>query len=71
MPAAAKRALDKDARRMARRVGMRAHKSDRPFGPDNHGGYALVDDLSDVILIGHGFVLTAGEVIDYCSSVMN
>lgn len=71
VPAGAKRTLHKKARRAARRAGMRAHTSNEPLGPDNYGGYVLVDAYIDATVIGHCFVLTAGEVIDYCSRFMS
>jgi hypothetical protein len=59
-------ALDARARRAAQRVGLVAHKSRwRRGSVDNYGGFALVDPMTNCIVNGSRFDLTAADVIAY------
>jgi hypothetical protein len=61
-------ALDQRARRRARRVGLAARKSRWRAGSiDNLGGFMLVDPMTNFVVAGSRFDLSAEYVIDYCS----
>jgi hypothetical protein len=61
-------ALDQRARRAARRVGLVARKSRwRANSIDNHGGFMLVDPMTNGAVSGSRYDLSAEEVIEYCN----
>lgn len=60
-------ALDSAARRAARRVGLIAQKSGRRRNTsDNRGGYVLLEPISNRIVAGACFELSAEGVIAHC-----
>ncbi len=60
-------ALDQQARRAARRVGLIARKSRWRAGTtDNYGGFALIDPQRNWVVLGTRFELSAEDVLDYC-----
>ena len=62
------KALEHRARRAARRVGLLARKSRwRSDTVDNLGGFMLVDPMTNLVVNGSRFDLSAEYVIDYCS----
>jgi len=61
-------ASDSQARRAAKRIGLRAHKSRwRRDSVDNYGHYMLIDPWLNVVIAGERFNLTADDVVDWCS----
>ena len=61
-------ALEKRARRAARRAGLVARKSRWRVGsPDNVGGFMLVDPMTNFPEDGFKYDLSAEYVLDYCS----
>lgn len=57
------------ARRAAKKVGLMAVKSKKCLGSvDNFGGFAIIDQGTNVVVMGARFDLTASDVIDYCNS---
>lgn len=63
-------ALDARARRAAARSGLRATKSTWRAGTiDNRGGFMLADPLTNAVVVGHRFGLTAEDVIDRCREI--
>ena len=63
-------ALEQRARRAARRKGLIARKSRwRANSVDNLGGFMLVDPMTNFVVDGSRFDLSAEYVIDYCSAV--
>ena len=60
-------ATDSRARRAARRAGLVARKSRWRWGSlDNHGEYMLVDPMTNFVVAGSRYDMTAEEVLDYC-----
>jgi hypothetical protein len=60
-------ALDSRARRAARRVGLVAKRSRWRAGSiDNRGEFMLIDPLTNFVVAGSRFDMTAEEVLDYC-----
>jgi hypothetical protein len=60
---------DSAARRAAKQIGCRAVKSRwRKDSIDNHGGFQIIDNYHNTIVMGARFELTAEEVIEYCRS---
>lgn len=56
------------ARRAAKRAGLRARKSRwRKDSIDNYGGFQLVDPYLNIAVQGIRFDMTADEVIEYCA----
>jgi hypothetical protein len=63
-------ALEHRARRAARRTGLIARKSRRRANSlDNLGGFMLVDPMTNFVVDGSRYDLSAEYVIDYCSAV--
>jgi hypothetical protein len=61
-------ALDQRVRRAARRVGLLARKSRWRAGSiDNLGGFMLVDPMTNFVVDGSRYDLSAEYVIGYCS----
>src|SRR5262249_20909249 len=61
-------ALDRRARRTARRRGLLARKSRWRHGTiDNRGGFQLIDPNRNWIVAGEKFNMAADDVIAYCS----
>jgi hypothetical protein len=61
-------ALDQRVRRAARRVGLLACKSRWRAGSiDNLGGFMLVDPMTNFVVDGSRYDLSAEYVISYCS----
>jgi hypothetical protein len=61
-------ALEQRARRAARRVGLVARKSRwRANSIDNHGGFMLVDPMTNFAVDGFRYDLTPEYVIEYCN----
>jgi len=62
------RASEARARRAAKRVGLLAMKSRRRRNSsDNLGGFALIEPLRNIHVLGVRFELTAEDVIEYCA----
>ncbi|MGO8918490.1 MAG: hypothetical protein ACLQJR_21530 [Stellaceae bacterium] len=60
--------LDSRARRLARNVGLVAHKSRlRRDSVDNHGGYMLVELNGNTVVAGARYDLSVEQVIKYCT----
>jgi hypothetical protein len=61
-------ALEAKARRIVKRVGLMATKSLwRRDSIDNFGGFILVDARHNWIVAGSRFVLSAEDVLEYCT----
>jgi hypothetical protein len=61
-------ALDRRARRAARRCGLLARRSRWRRGTfDNLGGFQVIDPNHNWIIAGEKFGMTAADVIAYCS----
>jgi hypothetical protein len=57
------------ARRAAKHVGLRARKSRFRLGTvDNRGGFMLLNPISNGVLAGERFDLTAEQVIEHCTA---
>jgi hypothetical protein len=62
-------AMDHRARRAAKRAGLVALKSRRHVGSiDNFAGFMLIDPMTNFVVDGARFDLTADEVIERCAS---
>jgi hypothetical protein len=60
--------LGQRARRAARRVGLAARKSRwRAGSMDNLGDFMLVDPMTNWVVAGSRFDLSAEDVIEYCN----
>jgi hypothetical protein len=56
------------ARRAAKRVGLKARKSRwRAGSVDNFGGFMIVDPIRNWIVAGARFDFTADDVVEFCS----
>ena len=63
------RASESRARRAAKRVGLLAKKSRRRRNSsDNLDGFALIEPLRNIHVLGERFELTAQDVIEFCAS---
>jgi hypothetical protein len=61
--------LEARARRLAKRVGLRAAKSrDRSQHLNNKGGFMLVDPLYNTVINGADYDMTAEQVIAWCEA---
>jgi hypothetical protein len=59
--------LENRARRLARRLGLRVHKSQWRIGTkDNRGRFQVLDPKHERIIAGEKFDLTAEGVIVFC-----
>ena len=59
---------DSKARRAARRVGLVARKSRWRRGSiDNRGAYMLIDPMTNFVVAGSRFDLTAEDVVQFCA----
>ena len=58
--------LESQARRIAKKCGLRAVKSRRGISVDNCGEFRLVDDYCNRIVAGEKFDLTVEDVREYC-----
>ncbi len=63
-------AIEQRARRRAKRVGLRAKKSRRRLGIDNHRGLRLIDPSTNVIEVGEKFDMSPEQVIEYCKPTL-
>jgi uncharacterized ParB-like nuclease family protein len=61
--------IEAQARRAAKKVGLRAIKSRRQVSLDNFGEFCLVDENTNFVIEGVRFNLTADEVIEYCNGL--
>jgi hypothetical protein len=66
------KSLESRARQAARRAGLRAEKSRtrKHFHSNDHGGWAVIDDEHQHILVGEDYDMTAEEVIAFCEQKM-
>ena len=56
------------ARRAAKRVGLRARKSRwRAHSSDNCGGFQIIDPMRNWIVAGEKFNCTADDVVEFCA----
>jgi hypothetical protein len=61
--------LELRARRLARRLGLRAHRSQEWIGtPANQGQFQLRDPRGNRIVAGRSFELTGEDVIAFCEA---
>jgi hypothetical protein len=61
--------IDHRARRAAKRVGLVARKSRRRAGTvDNPGGFQLIDPLTNSVVSGSRFNMSAEEVLEFCKA---
>jgi hypothetical protein len=61
---------EQKARRTAKSVGIVAKKSrSRIMSSDNHGGFMLLDPLTNRVVAGERFDLGPAEVIAYCKAL--
>jgi hypothetical protein len=60
------KALDQNARRAARKVGLIAKKRRGRHSLDNLGEFMLIDPRSNCVVRGPRFDMTAREVITFC-----
>ena len=61
--------LEARARRLARRLGLQAHRSQQWIGtPDNQGKFQLLDPRRNRIVAGKKFDLTGEDVIVFCEA---
>ena len=59
---------DSKARRAARRVGLVARKSRwRRGSMDNRGEYMLINPMTNFVVAGSRFDLTAEDVVQFCA----
>jgi hypothetical protein len=59
---------DSKARRAARRVGLVARKSRWRRGSiDNRGEYMLINPMTNFVVAGSRFDLTAEDVVQFCA----
>ena len=62
-------AIDHRARRAAKRVGLVARKSRRRSRTiDNHGGFQLIEPLSNAVVRGERFDMSAEDVLEFCKA---
>ena len=60
---------DSKARRAARRVGLVARKSRWRRGSiDNRGEYMLINPMTNFVVAGSRFDLTADDVVQFCAN---
>jgi hypothetical protein len=60
-------AMQHRARRAAKRVGYVARKTRWRAGTiDNYGGFQILDPMTNFVVMGVRFDMTAEQVIDYC-----
>jgi hypothetical protein len=65
--AAIDHALERRARRAAKRIGMLARKSRwRANSIDNHGGFMLLDPNRKWVVAGSRYELSAQDVLTWC-----
>jgi hypothetical protein len=61
--------IDHRARRAAKRVGLVARKSRRRAGTvDNHGGFQLIEPLTNAVVRGERFDMSAEDVLEFCKA---
>jgi len=60
------KALEARARRAAHRAGLAVCKSRRIRSVDNYGEFMLYDPITNRVVAGERFNMTAEQVIDYC-----
>jgi hypothetical protein len=59
---------DTKARRAARRIGLVAKKSRWRKGTiDNRAGFMLLNPMTNFVVAGERFDLTAKDVVEYCA----
>ena len=62
---AAERKTDAALRRLARKHGLRVHRSQTQKAVRGHGGYQLVKDADNSVEAGADFTLSAKQAMDY------
>jgi hypothetical protein len=61
-------AEDARARRAARRIGLIARRARWRIGSiENHGGFQLINLMTNAVVAGERLDLSANEVIEYCT----
>lgn len=64
--------VDKRAKRLAKKLGLRLMKSRRHLGSfDNQGEYMLVDVSANCVIAGSHFDLTAEEAVEHCLALQD
>ena len=57
--------LEQKLRRALNKHGYSLHKSRKPFGPNNLGGYMIVDTSGNYVCAGSNFELEPSDVADW------
>jgi cytochrome oxidase Cu insertion factor (SCO1/SenC/PrrC family) len=62
-------AMQQQARRAAKKVGLYAKKSRTQKDINNRGGFMVIDPNLNIVRAGDRFDMSAQEVIDYCAKL--
>lgn len=62
---------DSQARRIARKTGLRCIKARGKQHINQRGGYQLVDERTNVVVAGLNFDLSADEVVEFARNEMH